>query len=136
MAYVASNSFGTERSIQMYCLVKSTRGIHSANVHMCMFLKLCATVQVVRTLKKVLRPHTGTVVVRDYAEGDLAERRLSTHGAQRKLGENFYVRGDGTRCYYFSQVHPPHRPTSIWSHDVSTPVPIASWETGFRRSWF
>ena len=60
--------------------------------------------QVVRSVKALLRPRTGTVVVRDYAEGDLAEYRLRSHGAQRKIASNFYIRGDGTRCYYFTQV--------------------------------
>lgn len=60
--------------------------------------------QVVRSLKALLRERTGTVLVRDYAEGDLAEQRLSSHGPQRKLAQNFYVRGDGTRCYYFTTV--------------------------------
>lgn len=60
--------------------------------------------QVARKLKQLVRPHTGAVVVRDYAEGDLAELRLNKHASQRKLAENFYIRGDGTRCYYFSKV--------------------------------
>ena len=49
----------------------------------------------------------GSVLVRDYAAGDLAETRLAERGAvagaaSQKLGDSFYVRGDGTRSYYFS----------------------------------
>ena len=46
------------------------------------------------------QPH-GVVCVRDYAAGDLAEQRLEAKS--QKLGDNFYVRSDGTRAYYFTQ---------------------------------
>ena len=50
----------------------------------------------------------GSVLVRDYAAGDLAETRLAERGAaaggaSQKLGDSFYVRGDGTRSYYFAE---------------------------------
>ena len=45
----------------------------------------------------------GKVLFRDYAEGDLAESRLQGKARPQKLSENFYVRMDGTRAYYFSQ---------------------------------
>ena len=41
---------------------------------------------------------------RDYAAGDLAEERLSSQGRQQQLGPNFYVRWDGTRAFYFTEV--------------------------------
>lgn len=55
----------------------------------------------------------GAVLVRDYAAGDLAETRLAARGVaagaklgdssgSQKLGDNFYVRSDGTRSYYFT----------------------------------
>jgi methyltransferase-like protein 6 len=53
----------------------------------------------VRHVAAALAPR-GAVLVRDYASGDLAETRLQAK--QQKLGESFYVRGDGTRAYYFS----------------------------------
>ncbi len=42
----------------------------------------------------------GALLVRDYAAGDLAETRLDAK--QQKLGDSFYVRGDGTRAFYFT----------------------------------
>ena len=59
--------------------------------------------QAVRNMAQALRPGTGMVLFRDYAEGDLAHGRLGDAGKQQKLAPNFYVRGDGTRCFYFSK---------------------------------
>ena len=58
-------------------------------------------------MKAVLKPGVGTVLVRDYAVGDLAERRLAASSRPKQLAEHFYVRGDGTRCLYFSEVQGP-----------------------------
>jgi hypothetical protein len=56
--------------------------------------------------KAVLKPKSGSVIVRDYAVGDLAQQRLASEGRHKRLGPDFYVRGDGTRCLYFSEVWP------------------------------
>jgi hypothetical protein len=40
---------------------------------------------------------------RDYAVGDMAQKRFEKVEGQKKLGLNFHVRGDGTRAYYFSK---------------------------------
>ncbi|KAG0491612.1 hypothetical protein HPP92_005010 [Vanilla planifolia] len=55
---------------------------------------------VLRNIRKVLKP-TGYVLLRDYASGDLAQERLAEK--EQKISENFYVRGDGTRAYYFTE---------------------------------
>jgi len=50
---------------------------------------------------------------RDYAEGDMAQARFESEGVS-KIAENFHVRGDGTRAYYFpkgtSLLLPPPSP--------------------------
>ncbi|CAJ1972912.1 unnamed protein product [Sphenostylis stenocarpa] len=54
---------------------------------------------VLQNVRKVIKPN-GYVLFRDYATGDLAQERFSTK--DQKISDNFYVRGDGTRAYYFS----------------------------------
>ncbi len=44
----------------------------------------------------------GVVCLRDYAQGDLCEKRMAGEGRRRELSQCFYVRGDSTRCFYFS----------------------------------
>ncbi|XP_002738440.1 tRNA N(3)-cytidine methyltransferase METTL6-like [Saccoglossus kowalevskii] len=56
-------------------------------------------VQVVRNIHTVLKPG-GCVLFRDYGLFDHAMLRFAPG---HKLGDNFYVRQDGTRAYYFSQ---------------------------------
>ncbi|CAM8970520.1 unnamed protein product [Rhodiola kirilowii] len=54
---------------------------------------------VLQNIRKVLKPN-GLVLFRDYALGDLAQERFSCK--DQRISENFYVRGDGTRAFYFS----------------------------------
>lgn len=55
---------------------------------------------VLQNIRKVLKPN-GRVLFRDYATGDLAQERFTCK--DQKISENFYVRGDGTRAFYFSE---------------------------------
>lgn len=52
-----------------------------------------------QNVRKVLKPD-GIVLFRDYATGDLAQERFTSK--EQRICENFYVRGDGTRAFYFS----------------------------------
>lgn len=56
---------------------------------------------VMARLARLLKPG-GIILLRDYGLGDLAQERFAQDNADKKLGENFYVRHDGTRAYYFS----------------------------------
>lgn len=61
----------------------------------------------IRNLYRLLKPG-GCILFRDYGRGDLAQVRMKKN---RYLQENFYVRGDGTRVYFFD----PEQLTQMWS---------------------
>lgn len=61
----------------------------------------------VHNVHRLLKPG-GTVCFRDYGRGDLAQVRFRKG---RYLEENFYIRGDGTRVYFFDR----DELANIWS---------------------
>lgn len=61
----------------------------------------------VENVHRVLKPG-GEVCFRDYGRGDLAQVRFKKG---RYLDENFYIRGDGTRVYFFEK----DELASIWT---------------------
>ncbi|PHH91045.1 hypothetical protein CDD83_1884 [Cordyceps sp. RAO-2017] len=61
----------------------------------------------VENVHKLLKPG-GLVCFRDYGRGDLAQVRFRKG---RYLEENFYIRGDGTRVYFFDR----DQLAGIWS---------------------
>ncbi|KAI8529622.1 hypothetical protein RHMOL_Rhmol12G0239100 [Rhododendron molle] len=55
---------------------------------------------ILQNVKKVLKPD-GHVLLRDYAIGDYAQVELDKRN--QMISENFYIRGDGTSTFYFSE---------------------------------
>lgn len=56
---------------------------------------------ILRKIRAVMAPG-GTVMFRDYAQGDACQVEFDAQYPPRKLSKDFYVRPDGTRAFFFS----------------------------------
>lgn len=84
--------------------------------------------QALENLKPSLAPG-GRVLVRDYARGDLAQSRLSEPGRVQRLADDFYVRWDGTRAFYFTQVGDLRAACACRHRQAATLQVAGIWET-------
>ena len=69
----------------------------------------------VMNIWRVLKPG-GEVCFRDYARGDLTQVRFKKG---RLLDDNFYIRGDGTRVYFFEEEQVRAIWTQPWNKECS-----------------
>jgi len=77
----------------------------------------------VENVFRLLKPG-GEVCFRDYGRGDLAQVRFRKG---RYMEENFYIRGDGTRVYFFER----DELAAIWSGQTEEPATARRREAGF-----
>ncbi|XP_075068522.1 tRNA N(3)-cytidine methyltransferase METTL6 [Mixophyes fleayi] len=91
-------------SIDVTMLIFVLSAVHPDKMHLA-----------IENIYKVLKPG-GCVLFRDYGLHDHAMLRFKSGN---KLGENFYVRQDGTRCYFFTTEYLQHLFTTAGYKEVS-----------------
>jgi len=87
-------------------LVNSDLPFPNDSAHFCLLLFVLSAIapdkypQVLKKLSAQMK-EGGVVYFRDYGRYDMAQLRFAKRGNQ-KLGDNFYLRHDKTRAYYFT----------------------------------
>ncbi|BFZ53237.1 hypothetical protein PYCC9005_000260 [Savitreella phatthalungensis] len=90
--------------------------------------------QAVNNIKSMLKPG-GLLLIRDYGRWDLTQLRFKSG---RLLEENFYIRGDGTRVYFFdnAELSEIFREFNILQNDVDRRLLVnRKLGTKMYRSW-
>ncbi|KAF6152316.1 hypothetical protein GIB67_005970 [Kingdonia uniflora] len=84
-------------------LLKSREGFREdwMNAFTCDVTKDDLCVNITPSSVDVVTLPNGHVLLRDYATGDFAQEKLNDR--KQMISENFYVRGDGTCAFYFSE---------------------------------
>ncbi|CAG9575402.1 unnamed protein product [Danaus chrysippus] len=106
--FVKSNKLYDENKIKAFCADLTTDDIYDnvekESVDICSLIFVLSAVhpaswsQVAKLAYNVLRPG-GVLLFRDYGRYDMAQLRFKPG---HKISENFYMRQDGTRSYFFT----------------------------------
>lgn len=85
-----------------------TKHVPEESIDACLMIFVLSAISPSRMLAALVNINSvlrvgGIVCFRDYSFGDLAQKRLDTRGRARKIEENFFARGDGTRAYFFTE---------------------------------
>lgn len=85
-----------------------TQRMPEGSIDACLMIFVLSAISPSRMLSALVNINSvlkegGIVCFRDYSFGDLAQKRLDTRGRARKIEENFFARGDGTRAYFFTE---------------------------------